>query len=160
MRSFFLVLALLLTPLGSALAQTSSVRLVGLERELAISASDLAAAPRTQVRAELHGASHEFEGVLLTDLLARIDAPSGSAMRGDALTLAVLVTARDGYRVAFTLAELDSALGAKRVIVADRMDGAPLPTEDGPFRLVVEGERRGARSARMVDTIALVEIAD
>ena len=34
-------------------------------------------------------------------------------------------------------------------------DGAALPPSEGPFRLVVQGDRRPARSARMVTAITL-----
>jgi hypothetical protein len=103
-----------------------------------------------------HGETRQCEGPLLRDVVAKLGAPSGDAVRGPALTQGVLVTARDGYRVVFSLGELDTKLGASAAIVATRCDGKALLTDDGPFRLVVPGEQRAARSARQVATITLV----
>jgi hypothetical protein len=90
--------------------------------------------------------------------MARLGAPSGSALRGTALLMAVVVEARDGYRVAFTLGELDPLLGKAEVVLADRCNGVTLGAEDGPFRLAVEGDTRGARSVRQVVTLQLVAV--
>jgi hypothetical protein len=57
----------------------------------------------------------------------------------------VLVTGRDGYAVVFSLAELTHAGAEPRVFLAAETAAGPLPTEQGPVRLVVPGER--ARSA-------------
>jgi hypothetical protein len=46
----------------------------------------------------------------------------------------------------------------ERVILADRMDGAPLDSDHGPFLLVVEGDLRPARAVRMVSSIRLERI--
>ena len=106
-----------------------------------------------------HGKTQICEGPLLRDVVARMGAPTGEAIRGPALTQGVLVTARDGYRVAFSFGELDARLGASGAIVATRCDGEPLDSEAGPIRLVDPGEQRAARSVRQVATIALVDLA-
>jgi DMSO/TMAO reductase YedYZ molybdopterin-dependent catalytic subunit len=67
----------------------------------------------------------------------------------------VLVSARDGYGVAVTLAETDPLFRKDRVLLADEANGAPLPDTQGPYRLVIEGDQRGARLARMVTQIEL-----
>jgi DMSO/TMAO reductase YedYZ molybdopterin-dependent catalytic subunit len=46
------------------------------------------------------------------------------------------------------------------LILANRMDGRPLPEKDGAFRLVVEGDLRPARSARLVTAIRVVKLGD
>ena len=58
--------------------------------------------------------------------------------------------------VAFTLAELDPAVGARRVLLADALDGNPLGAEQGPWRLVVPDDKRPARWARQVKSVTLV----
>ena len=68
----------------------------------------------------------------------------------------VIAEADDGYRVVFSLAELDSGIIESEVIVADTMDGAPLPEKLGPFRLVVPCEKRPARWVRMLKSITVV----
>jgi len=70
----------------------------------------------------------------------------------------VVAEARDGYRVAFTLGELDPLLGKAQVVLADRCNGAMLPEADGPFRLAVAGDTRGARSVRQVVSLRLAEV--
>lgn len=46
----------------------------------------------------------------------------------------------------FSLAELDPDFGNKTVILADRVDGKPLPEGKGPFRLIVPDDKALARS--------------
>ncbi len=41
------------------------------------------------------------------------------------------------------------------VLVADRKDGKPLDAHEGPFRLVVPGDKRPARSARSIVKIEI-----
>src|SRR5262245_39686307 len=47
------------------------------------------------------------QGVLLLDLLQAAGVPSGENLRGKSLATCVVVTASDGYKVTFSLAELD-----------------------------------------------------
>jgi len=68
----------------------------------------------------------------------------------------VIAEAEDGYRVVFSLAELDSGILESEVIVADTMDGAPLVAQLGPFRLVAPHEKRPARWVRMLKSITVV----
>ncbi|MCU0820817.1 MAG: molybdopterin-binding oxidoreductase [Beijerinckiaceae bacterium] len=114
--------------------------------------------PTREVRIAFHGEEQVCTGPLLTDVLANLGAPARGDVRGPALMQAVVVEARDGYRVAFTLGELDPLLGAAPVVLADRCNGAILSEVDGPLRLAVEGDQRGARSVRQVAKITLVAI--
>jgi hypothetical protein len=75
--------------------------------------------------------SHEkkaevYEGVLLEELLHRAGVPHGEQLRGPLMAAHVIAEAEDGYRVAFSLAELDSGILDSGVLVADTMDGAPI----------------------------------
>ncbi len=137
-------------------APNASVGLTGLDGQTAaVTLDELAALPRVTVSAEQHGAMHAFEGALLTDILAKVGAPQGKAIHGAEMTDVIIVEARDGYKIALDLAGTDATIRKDRVILADRMDGAPIGPETGPFRLVVEGDLRPARSARMVKQIRL-----
>ena len=100
-------------------------------------------------------ATDKYEGVLLADLLAKIGTPSGEKLRGDELRDYVEVSGRDGYKVIFALAELDSAFEDNQVLVAITSDGKPLDEKQGPVRMVVPQDKRPARSVRMVTTIAV-----
>ena len=56
------------------------------------------------------------------------------------------------------LAELDSKLGNRSVLVAHACDGKALAAADGPLRLVVPGEARAARSVRQLQALRVVAI--
>lgn len=136
-----------------------SLTLKGLAGQSAtVTAADLASLPRATVILDAHGEKHVYEGPLLVDVLAKVGAPTGQALRGVELADAVLVSAADGYRVALGLAEADPGTRPNRVILADRADGAPLSAKDGPFKLVIEGDLRPARSARRVTEIEVVRL--
>ena len=46
----------------------------------------------------------------------------------------LLVKCTDGYQVLFSLAELDPSIADKNIIIADSVDGKPLPDAKGPLR--------------------------
>jgi DMSO/TMAO reductase YedYZ molybdopterin-dependent catalytic subunit len=97
-----------------------------------------------------------YEGVLLEDVLHRAGAMQGDQLRGLALSMYVVVEAADGYRVVFSLAELDSAFYESDVLVADTMDDAPLNATSGPLRLVAPHDKRPARWVRMLKSIKVL----
>ena len=57
----------------------------------------------------------------------------------------VVVTARDGYTVVFSLGELLKKRADPRVFLVAESASGPLPENEGPERLIVYGDR--ARSA-------------
>jgi DMSO/TMAO reductase YedYZ molybdopterin-dependent catalytic subunit len=99
-----------------------------------------------------------YEGVLLEELLRKAGVPQGEQMRGASMASYVLVEAEDGYRVVFSLAELDSGILDSEVIVADAMDHTPLAAKQGPFKLVAPHDKRPARWVRMVKSITVVRV--
>ena len=107
----------------------------------------------------VEGRTTTYRGVPLSDILSKIGAPAGKALKGAELRDVVLVTAKDGYAVALALAETDGLVRRDQVILADEADRAALPATEGPYRLVVEGDQRGARLARVVTTIELRQLA-
>jgi hypothetical protein len=70
-----------------------------------------------------------------------------------------MVTARDGYAVALALADTDPMVHPVSVILADQADGVPPPVSQGPYRLVIDGDLRGARPARKVTEISVIRPA-
>ncbi|MET0337139.1 MAG: hypothetical protein ABW063_05185 [Caulobacter sp.] len=115
----------------------------------AVTAAEIAKLPRLSLATQWHGQSANYEGPLLSDVLQLAGGvPLGETLRGPALANVVVADTSDGYRVALALAEVDPAMSTRRVIVADRKDGKPLPAQEAPFRLVVDGDKRPARSAR------------
>ena len=80
---------------------------------------------------------------------------SGMAGIRETVTMTVLVEGTDGYRAAFSLAELDPELIDRVVLLADAKDGQPLPAREGPFRIIVPGEKRPARWVRQVKAVTV-----
>lgn len=114
--------------------------------------------PRQQATLTHHDETLVCEGPLLADVLVRVGMPSGETVRGPALRQGVVARARDGYGVLFSLGELDARLGNAKVILADICDGKPLMQDDGPFRLAVPGDQRGARSVRQLIALEIASI--
>jgi len=145
--------ALVIVP---AVAGAQSLSLSGLTGPPAVvDAAAIRAMPHGTVNAAIHGLSGAYGGVPLTLLLARVNAPRGETLRGPAMGEVVVVKACDGYRVVLALADIDPAFRDQTAILADRVDGHPLDAHEGPFRLIVEGDKRAARSARCVTSIAV-----
>ena len=97
-----------------------------------------------------------YEGVPLEEILRRAGAPQGDKLRGPVMASYVIAEADDGYRVVFSLAELDSGILDSEILVADTMDHAALPVKVGPFRLVAPHEKRPARWVRMLKSLTVV----
>lgn len=114
--------------------------------------------PTSDVTIAFHGGSQVCTGPLLADVAARMGAPSRGDMRGAALSMVVIAEARDGYRAVFSLGELDPLLGKAPIIVATTCNGAALAEEDGPFRIAVAGDQRGARAVRQLASLRLAAI--
>jgi DMSO/TMAO reductase YedYZ molybdopterin-dependent catalytic subunit len=65
----------------------------------------------------------------------------------------LLATGHDGYVAALALAEIDPMFEDKEVILATAKDGKPLP--QGEIRLIVPGDKHGARAVHDVARIEL-----
>jgi DMSO/TMAO reductase YedYZ molybdopterin-dependent catalytic subunit len=160
---FAVALAQLFATHIQASAQTSAnnaeLRIGGaVSTPLALTIADLKKMPRkTQTVANPHDKKTEkYEGVALEEILRKAGVPQGAALRSPAVTMYVLAEAANGYRVVFSLAELDSGIVESEVIVADTMDGAPLGDKLGPFRLIAPHEKRPGRWVRMLKSLTVV----
>jgi DMSO/TMAO reductase YedYZ molybdopterin-dependent catalytic subunit len=127
---------------------------------ISLTADDVRRLPHTDLTAtDPHGnTTHVYSGVLMRDLLAKVGAPLGERMRGPALRLAVVFHATDGYTTVFALAEFDEAFSNRQLLLAYAEDGKPLPANAAPYRLVVPGDKRAARWARMITSIEVVSV--
>ncbi len=103
------------------------------------------------------GKEETYQGVPLAEILKRAGVPQGSVLRGAALAIYVRADGADGYGVVFSLAELDTGIQDSDVLVADTMDGGPIPDKIGPLRLVAPHEKRPARWVRMLTSITVVK---
>lgn len=139
---------------GAPITAPAVVTLGGeVPTSLRLDAAALQKLPRHALDASDHGKQAHFDGVLLADLLRAAGAPLGEALRGKQLALYVRVSASDGYRAVYSLAELDPAMRDGEVILADRRDGHALDAKEGPFRLVAKDDKRPARWVRQVVAI-------
>lgn len=122
-----------------------------------LSLDDLRKMPQQTIQVtDTHTNKQEtFEGVPLVYLLKQAGAPQGEQIRGALMTTYVIAEGSDGYRALFSLAELDSAFEDSSVIVADRMDSAPITGDAGPLRLIVPQDKRPARWVRMLESITV-----
>jgi DMSO/TMAO reductase YedYZ molybdopterin-dependent catalytic subunit len=125
---------------------------------LTITTADLKAMPRTMVTVTEEGRQISYEGVLVGELLKRAGAPVGRDLSGKAVATYVRASAKDGYQVVFSLAELDPGFTPNDIIVADSIDGKPLFDYQGPFRIVAPHDKRGARSIRMLQRLEVVRL--
>ena len=154
-KYLFIILTLGIT---AAQAQTTPVIKVSGEvtKPLQLQASDLAKMKRTTVSLrDRDGNEHPYTGVPVAEILDQAGVTTGRQLRGENLTKYMLVKCADGYEVLFSLAELDSSFTDRTVIIADSSEGKPLPAGKGPFRLVVPGEKKPARSSFQVTALVI-----
>lgn len=160
MKRLLLVVVLVFSAL--AIAQSSdTVELTGLvERPAKLSLVDLQRLTAETVTVSfLSGQGpeqHTYKGVRLAALLEQAGLKLENR-KNDKLRKFVLATAKDGYTVIFSWAELDPEFGAQPVLLAWEEDGKPLQGDRGPFRLVVPGDKRGGR---YVSGVIRLEVRD
>jgi hypothetical protein len=125
-------------------------------RHITLTAETLQSQPRQTVHVHNPHTKVEetYQGVELSLLLARLDAPLGPRLRDDALAMYVVAEGTDKYRAVYSLAEVDPAFHTGTVIVADREDGQTIG-KDGPFKLVNTEDMRPARWVRNLASIQL-----
>ena len=102
------------------------------------------------------GADVTYSKISMSTLLQAAGAPIGKGqLRGSNLRLVVYISGADGYSAAFSLTEFDPEFGDRQILLADRRDGKPLSSAEGPLRLVVPQDKRPARWVRQIDLIEI-----
>lgn len=120
-----------------------------------LSVSDLSKLPQKTGKAKDHGTSATFEGALLTDVLRKVDLPLGEKFDSTCASYYLIAEAQGGYDAVFAWAELDSTFMNKSVYVVTKRNGKPLSNKDGPFQLLVPGEKRPARGLRQLTALSI-----
>jgi hypothetical protein len=147
LRTLFL-LASLAAPAAAQAAD--SLVIEAPDARAVVHAADWADLPRDTIRVRFHNQPAQlYSGVPLPALL-RLVGVRADSLRGRSLALRVIVEAADGYRIVLGLGELDPTLGGRRALLADQVDGQPLPAAESPFRLLIAGDQRPPRWARQV----------
>ena len=122
-----------------------------VDRPIALSPAEFRGLPHV----ELTVAGTRYAGVPVADVLRLAGVPLGEALRGESLELYVVAEAADGYRVVYSLAELDPATSSSAILIVDAENGQPLSAHDGPLRLVAPGDLRHARWVRQLLRIVI-----
>jgi DMSO/TMAO reductase YedYZ molybdopterin-dependent catalytic subunit len=155
-----LILAVAITAMGQQQAPVSEVTLVVKTiagQALTLGPHDFAKLTQAHVTAADHdGKKHEYDGVSLRDVLTSAGVATGDGLRGKEMADYIVAEGSDGYRVVFSVTELDPAFSNTQVIVATKVDGQPLSEHDGPLRLVVPGDKRQARWVRMLTSVSVM----
>lgn len=143
---------------SAALRADPSLQISYAGKTTAFAAADLAALPHQDVTAfDFHEKqNHVYSGVPVRDLLEKAGVLFGEKLRGKSLRLVVIAHCKDHYDIVFALAEFDDAFNPRTILLVDSADGKPLPDGQGPLRLVVPGDKRPARWARMVSSLEVL----
>ena len=80
-----------------------------------------------------NGAKATYAGVPVLELLKRAGAPLGKELSGPNMTICVVASGSDGYKVVFTLAEFAPGFTDEVIILADHRDGQALNAREGPL---------------------------
>jgi DMSO/TMAO reductase YedYZ molybdopterin-dependent catalytic subunit len=132
-----------------------------VERPLSLSLSDLQAMPRTKLEIpEKSGVEATFKGVTLFEVVMRSKPKLTEHCCSNAINTMVVIKAADNYQAAFSLPELDPKFSSKAILLADRRNGQPLGTAQGPLQNIVPSDKVHARWVRRVNLIEILSIED
>jgi DMSO/TMAO reductase YedYZ molybdopterin-dependent catalytic subunit len=100
-----------------------------------------------------------WAGVGLWTLLDKsVGLANDPAVHNDGLAKIVVATGNDGYRVAFSLGELDPAFGNQPDLVAYEADGKPIGP-NGFARLIVPNDVKGGRYVSRLVSLQVISAA-
>lgn len=117
--------------------------------------SEIARLPHKTVKVKSSGSKPSiYSGVPLQELLKHVGGVVSSDLGG-----IVVLESVDGPPVLFAMAEFDSALTDKRILLADSKDGKPLTAPEGPFRIIVPDEKEPTRWVKQVWAIYVVRVS-
>ena len=145
--------------LGAQRADTS-LALTGSDGKVKyLTITELRQLPQVELKLqEAAGSVLVVRGPSVRALLTAAGAPVGQMLRGPSLLIGVVAEGTDGYKVVFSLAELDEQFGARPAIVALTQNGRPLSAMDGPLRMIMGAEDHRARWVRHLSGLRLVSI--
>lgn len=128
-------------------------------KPVTFTANELDRFDRTKVKVQAGRDEQTYEGVCLATVLHAAGAPWGSKS-SLWLDCYVVVEAADGYRVVFSVPEIDPGSAHKTVLLADRRNGKPLSKTEGPYQVIEEDARHRGRWVRQVTAIRLRVASD
>lgn len=160
MRKILLGLSLMLTTAIGVKAQISGITITGDDiTPTTITKSMFTDMKQVIIMAKGHDDKvHRYSGVTFSDILAKAGVMLGDSAKRKTILSYVIVTAADNYKAIYTLSEIDPLFANRSIILADRADKKPLPAEDGPFQIIVPGEKKHGRWVRQVTGIQVVNV--
>lgn len=133
---------------GTPPAASSALSVHGVgDRPVELSMAALRSLPRITVTTTERGRTLTYEGVLVADVLKHVGLETGHG-HGRGLSQSVVASARDGYRVVFSMGEIDPNISASQIMIADALEGQPLGDGVGPLRIVAPKDLHGSRGVR------------
>jgi DMSO/TMAO reductase YedYZ molybdopterin-dependent catalytic subunit len=124
-------------------------------KPVSITAKEWAKLPRGKFESKGKGGkASAYEGVPLAEVLKLAGVSFEEHPRGRASAY-LLVEGADDYQAVLALVEVDPKVVGNVVLLADRLDGKPLPDGSGPFRLVVSGDRLPVRWVKQVVRVSV-----
>lgn len=97
-----------------------------------------------------------YDVVRLVDVLALAGVPTKDQLKGEERQKIVVVTAGDGYKVVFSLPELDPKTEGGAVLLAIGQEGKPLNKQVGPLQIIAPNDRLHSRWIRKVRHIDIL----
>ncbi len=148
--------AALFAPSWSAKADDVSLIVRGAGISKTLSLEDIRKLPSQKIHATPeHRAAADYDCTAVATVLASTGASPEKSLRGKRLSDYLLVKASDGYQAVFALPEIDPEFNDRPLWLCYLANGAPMPAEEGPLRLIVPGEKRGARWVRNVNELSV-----
>lgn len=147
-------LAVALALAAPAVARAQSLTVTGLDGTAkTLTAAQVADLPRDRVAVKLADHTVTYEGPRLAAVLRLAGAPVGVRLHGDPLKAYLVIRGADGFFAVASLAEVDPDFHEGAAILADHVDGQPLPAKEAPWRLVIAGDRKVWRSVYAVSAV-------
>lgn len=153
-----IVLSLIAIPFGvNAQLNGAIIKVIGeVVTPLSITGADFKTYSQVNLKhKDKEGKEHTYSGVILADILQKAGVTLGENLKGKNLAKVMLAEAIDGYQVAFSLAELDKTYTDKLVILANQVDGKPLSATEGPYRIIIQNEKKPTRFIRQVTALKI-----
>lgn len=157
--SILTVLALLLAGVVALRAEDAAgIRLSGAGvRETVLTRQALAALPAVELNVAFQTSKGDqrgrYKGPLLWTVLTELGKLDREGHHPE-LKRSFTVTGSDGYAIVFSVGEIAPEFGATQALIALAIDGATVPGGER-LRLVVPGDRRGARHVRDLASIEI-----
>jgi Oxidoreductase molybdopterin binding domain len=126
--------------------QRPGVSVHGIASDYMMYDSEVAKLPQRTIKVNDHGKSVRFQGVLLADILARVHTPNSNEAGSHYLA----AEGANGDQAMFSWVELDPSFSHKAVYVITKRNGEVLSKDEGPFELMVPGEKNNARWVRQL----------